>query len=301
MGDETRLWGSWLANGGHRQFLNWYTVRMAQVCSFNRRFTEAEAWIEQLDSGLMDDSAVSIVAKIDVGCEPRMFWSLKLEVPAHDLAVRVLAEYCKASPDGSCLGIVELGRRRTWDGNLLGEVKEIFQGLRSNDDTSPWDEIEYWKDIFLSTPGNSVIEALAEAFRFHRSPSASPAVRKTLEDEIQIWYTMATQIETETCYPVRGIMGHLNDALLEEADDAVDEELKRTTRVWIDARNMWTCLKNRPWEDSLVASRIQGYLDDACAVLEVLQSGEQETNTAVAQLGNFLLSFLTYRLEEVLV
>jgi len=251
------------------------------------RFAEAEAWIDQHHKGYLDNAAVSILSKIDFGYDPRMFWSRKVEGPTHDLAARVLAEYSKASPDCSFLGIVELGRRRTRYGEVLGEVKEIFKGLRSNDDTSPWDEIEYWKDIVLSSPGHRVVEYLAEAVRFHRSPKSRPADRKTLDDEIYLWYTMATQLEMENNY-YGVIMRHLNDALVEKADDAVDEEFSRTTWAWIDARNKWTYLKMRL---PLVTTEIQKYLDHACEVLKILQAGEQETRTAVAQFGNFLLSF----------
>jgi hypothetical protein len=287
IGDETQLWSSWLARSppSKLQVLEWYTVRLAQVYSFNMRFAEAEAWIDQLHEGYLDNAAVSILSEIDLGRDLRIFWSWKLEEPiTHDLAVRVLVEYSKCYPDFSYLGIVELGRRRPWDRRLLGQVKEIFKGLRSTYySESPWDEIKYWTDIFLFSQDYWVVGALAEAFRFNRSPFSGPAVRRTLDDEIKLWYTIPTQIKTT-------MMMYLNHALVKKADDAVDEELRRTTWVWIDARNMWTCLKHRAWEDPRVASRIQGYLDDACAVLEVLQTGEQEAETAPETFGNGLLS-----------
>ena len=285
LGDETQLWSSWLENG-HDRVLIWYTVRLAQVCSFNARFAEAEAWIDRLGNGhdLDEVAIISIVAKIDVGCDPRIFWSRKVEGHNKRLAVNVLAEYSKDSHDFSW--IFELARRRPWELYLGIQAGGLFRRVHPLEATSHGDEIEFWKDFVLSSPEGLVVEALAEAFRFH---SSRPVVRNTLNDEIHLWYTMATQHETENTYGA--IIEHLNDALVKKADDAVDEELSRTTWVWIDARNKWSCLKNRAWAYRDVTDQIQRYFDNACEVLQVLQAGEQETRTTVAQLGNFLLFF----------
>jgi hypothetical protein len=257
------------------------------------RFAEAEAWIDQHHKGYLDNTAVSILSKIDLGRDLRIFWSLELEDSlTHDLAVRVLAEYSKPYPDFSYLGIVELGRRRPQDRYLLQKVQDIFEGVRPIEDT-PCDEIEYWKDIVLSSPGWPTMRALVQAFRFYRSASARPAVRKTLDDEIHLWYMIATQIKTSKDKFTAGwIMQKLKDALLENVDvaDATDEF--NQTWIWMEARDRWTWLKNRAWDHPIVTDQIQGYLDDACEMLHLLQSEEQlEILTAVVQLGNFLLSF----------
>ena len=288
LGDETQLWSSWLENGHHSLVSNWYTVRLAQVCSFNRRFADAEAWIDKLRKGYLDAAAVSKLANIDVGRDPRMFWSRKVEEPTtHDIAVRVLTKHCRSSPVAFWV-LDDLARRRSWDSYLINTLQGLFRGPRPVGNIWHLDELEYWKGIVLSSPETPVVRALAEAFRFHKSPSTRPAVRKTLDDEIHLWYTIATQVKTEM--EDGALLEHLNDALLEKADDAVDDELNQIIWVWIDARDKWTCLKNRAWH-SFAADKIQKYLDKACAVLQVLQAGEQETRTAVAQLGNFLLSF----------
>jgi hypothetical protein len=183
------------------------------------------------------------------------------------------------------------------DPDLTDCLRECFKKERATIPNHPWgSEIKFWKDeIYASsaTPVRASIYELDHTLRLRRESRATPISPTVFDMEIEVWYnTMKTTGTHFGAQDAKRCIQFLQAALRAQAD-AVSEDntYQHIATVWKSAKNIWSRLKSHnAGSHPSVISEIQKQLDEACALLQVLEADD------VGFGGNFGISHLRLQL-----
>jgi len=296
---ERQFWNALIQSEDHRlsyhpRLRPWYWVRLAQTYSFIRNYAEAEACIDEAVKTELYPSLYyydirstsysnihSTSSKIDFGCNPREFWLRKTEENPGYFNTTTLAIVCQKIPYN--LLEIEMWKslvtRHPFNGYSQNCLRECFKKERAKIPNHPWDsEITFWKDGICASSAtfSASIDDLHSTLGLRRESQGTPFSPTVFDMEIEVWYDiLKTGIYWGAEAGAYKIIEFLQAALRAKADAVEDNTYRHVATVWRSAKNIWTRLKSHNASSHPpVVSEMQKQLDEACALLQVLEADD---------------------------